>query len=148
MVLLKIVVQRVSQAQVKVEQKSVGEIGAGLMLLVCCEQGDDQETIEKAAQKCLKLRIFEDDQQKMNLDITQIPGAAILAVSQFTLAWNVQKGHRPSFDQAMAPAQARVLFRLFCERLRQNIHVETGQFGATMEVSLVNQGPVTFHLEF
>lgn len=145
---MKIVVQRVSSAQVSVQGQIVGSIKTGLLLLVCCEQGDDQSTIEKAAQKCLKLRIFEDEEGKMNLDITQVPEAAILAVSQFTLAWNGQKGHRPSFDQAMAPAQARVSFRLFCDKLRESVQVETGQFGASMEVALVNQGPVTFHLEF
>ena len=145
---MKIVVQRVSKAQVHVHQELVVSIESGLLLLVCCEQGDDQGTIEKGAEKCIKLRIFEDDQQKMNLSVTQVTGASILAVSQFTLAWNGEKGHRPSFDQAMAPAQARVLFRLFCDKLREHVHVETGQFGASMEVSLTNLGPVTFHLEF
>lgn len=145
---LKIVVQRVSQAQVIVDDKIVGEIKTGLLLLVCCETHDDQSIIEKAAAKCLKLRIFEDESAKMNRALTEKPGASILAVSQFTLAWDGRKGHRPSFDGAMAPAQARVLFRIFCDKLREQVHVETGQFGASMQVSLINEGPVTFMLEF
>lgn len=145
---MKIVIQRVSQAQVKVAGQQVGSISKGLMLLVCLEQGDDQNTLIKAAEKCLKLRIFEDENDKMNLDVTQVSGASILAVSQFTLAWNGQKGHRPSFDKAMAPAQARIFFKIFCDKLREAIPVETGHFGASMEVLLVNDGPVTFHLEF
>lgn len=145
---MKIVVQRVSQAQVIVDEKVVGEIKSGLLLLVCCETHDDQSIIEKAAEKCLKLRIFEDEAGKMNLAITEKPEFSILAVSQFTLAWDGRKGHRPSFDRAMAPAQARVLFRFFCDKLREQVHVETGQFGASMQVGLINEGPVTFNLEF
>lgn len=144
---MRIVVQRVKNSRVEVENEIVGAIDHGLLLLVCLVEGDTEETIKKAAQKIIQMRIFNDEAGKMNRDIAQA-GGRILAVSQFTLAWDGQKGNRPSFDMAMNPASAQVLFRFFVDHLRQAVDVQTGRFGAHMNVMLENDGPVTFFLEF
>tara|TARA_R110000868_G_scaffold117600_17_gene312677 strand:+ start:25505 stop:25939 length:435 start_codon:yes stop_codon:yes gene_type:complete len=144
---MRIVVQRVKKAKVIIESEETGRIDNGLLLLVCLVDGDSEEVVDKAAQKVLSMRIFSDQDDKMNLDIQQT-GGAILAISQFTLAWDGQKGNRPSFDKAMAPAQAQLLFRFFLDRLREKVPVQTGRFGAHMNVELDNDGPVTFFLEF
>lgn len=141
---MQIVLQRVKNASVRVDQQVVGSINAGYLLLVGIENTDTVEIIEKNARKISSFRVFEDEQGKMNLDILQI-GGEILSVSQFTLCANMDKGNRPGFDQAALPEKAIPLFELFNERLRGfGINVKTGTFGAHMEVSLVNDGPVTF----
>lgn len=139
------VLQRVSEARVRVGEKVVGEIGRGLLVLVGIEAGDGEEQVDAAARKLSGLRVFEDDDGRMNLDVRAVDGAFLL-VSQFTLAGDpLAKGRRPSFDGAAPPAEAEVWFDRLVERLRELGHrVETGQFGARMAVELVNDGPVTF----
>jgi len=144
---LRIVAQRTSNAKVEVSGSIVGESTNGLTLLVCIEKKDTQETIKKAANKILSARIFEDNHQKMNLNIQQV-GGSVLAISQFTLSWRGDKGNRPSFDLSMPPAEAETLFNKFCLELEQKVPVQTGQFGASMQVSLTNMGPVTFIFDF
>lgn len=141
---MQIVLQRVKSASVRVDGHVVGSIEAGYLLLVGIENTDTQLIIEKNARKIANFRVFEDQQGKMNLDILQA-GGSILSVSQFTLCANMDKGNRPGFDQAALPQMAIPLFDLFNEHLKSfGIKVETGTFGAHMEVSLVNDGPVTF----
>lgn len=139
------VLQRVSEARVRVGEKVVGEIGRGLLVLVGIEAGDGEEQVDAAARKLSGLRVFEDDAGRMNLDLRAVDGAFLL-VSQFTLAGDpLAKGRRPSFDGAAPPAEAEALFDRLVERLRELGHrVETGEFGAHMAVELVNDGPVTF----
>lgn len=145
---MKIVVQRVQEAEVKVENEVIGAIQNGLLLLVCFEQGDDESSINKSIDKITKLRIFDDADGKMNLDIQAVKGE-ILSVSQFTLSWDGSGGHRPSFEKSMAPQEARLKYALFNRELRnRGIVVKEGKFGAFMKVSLVNDGPVTFNLQF
>lgn len=145
---MKIVVQRVQEASVAVDSEIVGAIKSGLLLLVCFEQGDDDSVITKAIDKVTKLRIFDDEQGKMNLDVAAIKGE-ILSVSQFTLSWDGTGGHRPSFEKSMPPQEARLKYALFNRELRnRGFEVKEGKFGAFMKVSLVNDGPVTFNLQF
>lgn len=145
---MKLVVQRVQDSKVSVDEEVVGEIRTGLLLLVCFEQGDSDETLQKAVDKIVKLRIFDDENGKMNLDVTQVQGE-ILSVSQFTLSWDGSGGHRPSFEKSMAPQEARLKYALFNRELRaRGLNVQEGKFGAFMKVSLVNDGPVTFILQF
>ena len=144
---MKIVVQRVSEASVKVEGETISQIGPGMLLLVCMEKGD-QIQHEKVAQKIASLRIFQDPESgKMNQDILAI-GGEVLCVSQFTLSWDGKKGNRPSFDNSMEPTLAQKEFDTFCDFLGQKVPIKKGVFGASMEVSLVNDGPVTFSLNF
>jgi D-tyrosyl-tRNA(Tyr) deacylase len=143
---MKIVLQRVKQAAVEVEQKVRGEIDKGVCLLVGIEKDDSEEDAQYLANKTVELRIFPDKEGKMNLSLLDIKGE-VLAVSQFTLAASVKKGRRPSFDNAEAPERAERLFSYFVELIREKgIKVEAGVFGALMEVHLVNDGPVTFIL--
>ena len=147
------VLQRVSSARVDVEGRMVGEIGPGLLVLVCAEQGDTEAEGEKLLSKILKLRIFSDAQGKMNLSVQDMDGAGtaggLLIVSQFTLAADVRGGNRPSFTQAAAPAEGRRLYEAFVVAARaQHPVVQTGIFAADMKVSLVNDGPVTIPLRF
>lgn len=144
---MKIVIQRVKQAKVEVDGQVTGEVGKGLLCFVCMEQGDEDSVILKAVQKISKLRIFSDENGRMNLSC-QDAGGAVLAVSQFTLSWDGRKGNRPSFDLSMEPEMANQKFEYFCQELRKEIAVETGVFGADMQVSLINDGPVTFSLSF
>jgi len=140
---LKLVIQRVSRASVRVDDEIVGAIGAGLLVLVGLEVDDGEEQIEKAARRIATLRVFEDDDGRMNRGLDEI-GGAVLAVSQFTLAGSIRKGRRPSFDSAMRGLQAEPLFDRFVALLRgHGVEVETGVFGAMMAVELVNDGPVT-----
>ena len=145
------VLQRVSSARVDVESTTVGEIGPGLLVLVCAEQGDTPAEGEKLLAKILKLRIFSDAQGKMNNSVQDMDGAGtaggLLIVSQFTLAADVRGGNRPSFTTAAAPADGRRLYEGFVEAARR-VHavVETGIFATHMQVSLVNDGPVTIPL--
>jgi len=140
---MKLVIQRVSRAEVRVEGEVVGKIGRGLLVLVGCERGDTKDHASRAARRLATLRIFEDEAGKMNLGLEQVEGG-VLAVSQFTLAGSIRKGRRPSFDRAMPGTEAEPLFDLFVDRLEaEGVAVETGVFGAMMEVDLVNDGPVT-----
>jgi D-tyrosyl-tRNA(Tyr) deacylase len=144
---MRIVLQRVKEARVDVEGKTVGRIGRGLCLLVGIETGDGEADAEYLARKCVELRIFPDAQGKMNLSLAET-GGEVLAVSQFTLAGSVRKGRRPSFDGAESPARAAELFDYFVGALEAlGVTVETGVFQTSMEVHLVNDGPVTFILE-
>jgi D-tyrosyl-tRNA(Tyr) deacylase len=143
---VKIVLQRVKKAHVEIEGKITGEIKRGFCLLVGIEKGDTEKAAGYLADKISGLRVFSDQKGKMNLSIQEIRGE-ILAVSQFTLAGSVKKGRRPSFDGAEKPDRAKKLFQFFVAQLRhKNIPIETGVFGAVMNVYLVNDGPVTFIL--
>jgi D-aminoacyl-tRNA deacylase len=145
---VKILAQRVREASVTVDEETVGKIGCGLLLLICFEQGDDDVIIQKAIDKVTKLRIFDDQDGKMNLDVQAVKGE-ILSVSQFTLSWDGTGGHRPSFERSMPPQEARLKYALFNRELRnRGLAVQEGKFGAYMKVSLVNDGPVTFMLNF
>jgi len=144
---MRALVQRVSQASVSVEGRVLGEIGPGLMILVCAMQGDGDAQAEALAEKIVKLRIFRDEAGKMNLSLRDSGGAA-LVVSQFTLAADTSRGNRPGFSAAAPPAEGERLYEHFAEALRaRGITVATGAFGADMDVALVNQGPVTIWLE-
>ncbi|WP_243384534.1 D-aminoacyl-tRNA deacylase [Geothrix alkalitolerans] len=143
---MKAVIQRVKRASVRCGELEAA-IGPGLLVLAGLETGDTEETCAWAAAKIASLRVFEDDAGKMNLGLADV-GGEILAISQFTLAGSIARGRRPSFDQAMAPDTARVLFRKFLDRLKaQHPRVKSGFFQEHMDVELVNDGPVTFILE-
>ena len=143
------VIQRVSGANVRVGDEIVGEIGPGLVLLVCFEKGDLPTILEKASKKILNLRCFEDpNTRKMGKNVSEIEGGSLLAISQFTLSWRGEKGNRPGFDNSMEPEKANKMFEDFCSILKRTIQVEKGVFGEFMEVSIKNQGPVTFCLDF
>jgi D-aminoacyl-tRNA deacylase len=140
------VLQRVSQARVVVAGASVGEIGAGLLVLVCAERGDSEAQADKLLAKILKLRIFGDDAGKMNRSVRDV-GGGLLIVSQFTLAADTAGGNRPSFTNAAPPDEGRRLYDYFVQQARAaHPVVQTGQFAAHMEVHLVNDGPVTIPL--
>lgn len=143
---MKLVIQRVNKASVTIENELYSSINKGLLVLFGVEKNDSEDTIEYFAQKLLKLRIFEDEQGKMNKSVLDIEGE-ILAVSQFTLAADCKKGTRPSFDNAMEPKRAKEFYEKFVEILKKSqINVKTGVFGAHMQVELVNNGPVTIIL--
>jgi D-tyrosyl-tRNA(Tyr) deacylase len=144
---MRVVLQRVSSASVTVDGQIVGQIAQGWLVLLGIEQGDSDRLIPWLAEKCVHLRAFEDEQGKMNRSILEVDGQ-MLIVSQFTLAGDCRKGRRPSFDRAAAPAQARVLYDLFCQQIANlGVHVERGVFQADMKVALVNDGPVTFVID-
>ncbi len=141
------VIQRVSRASVAVEGRVTGEIGRGLLVLLGVRKGDSEQDADFLVNKIGGLRVFGDAEGKMNLSASEA-GGAMLVVSQFTLCGDCRKGRRPSFDAAADPATATRLYEFFCRRLRQQgYRVETGIFGAMMQVELVNDGPVTFVLE-
>lgn len=143
---MRAVVQRVSQASVTVGDRVVGEIGPGLMILVCAMQGDTEAQADRLATKIAKLRIFKDAADKMNLSVKDMGGAA-LVVSQFTLAADL-RGNRPGFSTAAPPAEGERLYRHFASRIAaEGIPVAMGEFGADMDVRLLNQGPVTIWLD-
>jgi D-tyrosyl-tRNA(Tyr) deacylase len=144
---VRVVLQRVSRARVTVDQRVAGEIGAGLLLLVGFRDDDDEAALRWMADKIVGLRIFPDDDGKMNLSVEDV-GGALLVVSQFTLYGDASKGRRPSFVDAARPEIAIPLYGRFVEMLRESrLAVSTGEFGAMMEVELVNDGPVTLVLE-
>lgn len=144
---MKIVLQRVKQAAVEVQGKITGEIERGICLLVGIEKGDSEDDAQYLAKKVVELRIFPDEEGKMNLSLSET-GGGVLAVSQFTLAGSTKKGRRPSFDRAELPERAEELFRCFVDQIKQRgIKIETGVFGSLMDVRMVNDGPVTFILE-
>ena len=144
---MRAVVQRVSRARVVVENKTVGDIGHGLLVLLGVAADDAESDVDYLVEKICTLRIFEDPEGKMNLDVSQT-GGAVLAVSQFTLYGDARRGRRPSFDAAARPERARELYEYFVEKTRaRGLRCETGQFQASMKVELVNQGPVTILLD-
>jgi D-tyrosyl-tRNA(Tyr) deacylase len=144
---VRIVVQRVSRASVDVDGVVVGSIDAGLLLLVGIEPSDTEDDILRAGEKVANLRVFPDEAGQMNRSLVETGGSA-LVVSQFTLLGDARKGRRPSFVGAAPPEQAEAMVERFVEVMRSSgIHVETGVFGASMEVELVNSGPVTILLE-
>ncbi|ACF14306.1 D-tyrosyl-tRNA(Tyr) deacylase [Chloroherpeton thalassium ATCC 35110] len=145
---MRVLVQRVAHASVVVAGETIGKISRGLLLLVGVTHTDSQNDLEWMAKKILKLRIFEDDEGKMNRSVEDV-GGAILAVSQFTLYGDARKGNRPSFLEAARPEQAQASYQDFVKMLKLlgSVPVETGQFAAHMEVSLLNDGPVTLMLE-
>ena len=137
------VLQRVSEASVRVEGAVIGQIGAGLLVLLCAEKGDTEAVADRMLAKMLKLRIFSDDAGKMNLSVQDV-GGGLLIVSQFTLAADVAGGNRPSFTQAAPPEDGRHLYEYFVAQAQQaHPLVQTGRFAADMKVSLVNDGPIT-----
>jgi D-tyrosyl-tRNA(Tyr) deacylase len=144
---MRAVVQRVSRAQVSVKGEIAGEIGLGLLVLLGVGRDDTEAEANYLAAKIAGLRIFEDEQGKMNLSVTDV-GGAVLAVSQFTLYGDARRGKRPSFDEAAAPEKARQLYEFFVEQIRAaGLRCETGRFREMMAVELVNDGPVTVLLD-
>jgi D-tyrosyl-tRNA(Tyr) deacylase len=144
---MRAVLQRVTSARVKVDGRTVGQIGAGLLVFAAVERGDGPEDIKYTAGKIKDLRIFEDEAGKMNRSIAEA-GGAVLVVSQFTLCGDCRKGRRPSFDDAEAPASAKPLYESLVAGLRAlDLKIETGEFQANMDVELVNDGPVTLMLD-
>jgi D-tyrosyl-tRNA(Tyr) deacylase len=141
---MKCVIQRVTSASVSVAGEVVSRIGSGMLILAAVEKGDTGQQMIDAAKKIRELRIFSDDAGKMNRDVTEAHGS-ILAVSQFTLAASLERGRRPGFDRAEEPEKARVMFELFVSELgKTGIEVQTGRFREYMNVTLENDGPVTF----
>ena len=144
---MRVLLQRVREARVTVDGRVTGEIGPGLMILVCAMEGDTDAAADRLAARIAKLRIFKDAEGQMNLSVRDTGGAA-LVVSQFTLAADTSRGNRPGFSTAAAPDEGRRLYEYFSDRLRaEGITVANGEFGADMDVSLVNQGPVTIWME-
>lgn len=144
---MRAVLQRVSEAAVRVDGQRIGQCGPGLMILICAMQGDTTADAEKLAAKTARLRIFPDETGKMNRALRDINGSA-LVISQFTLAADCRRGNRPGFSAAAPPDIGETLYLAFAEALRgEGITVETGQFGANMQVSLINDGPVTIPLD-
>lgn len=145
---MKAIIQRVFGASVTVEGKTVGQVDKGFLVLLGVTEEDNAEKAVLLAQKVANLRVFTDENDKMNLSLLDISGEA-LVVSNFTLCADTKKGNRPSFSKAMAPAEADRLYNLFCDELIKNgvKRVQTGEFGADMQVSMVGDGPVTIILD-
>ena len=144
---MKAVIQRVKSASVSVDDKIIGEIATGFLILLGVEQSDTQDDLNYLVKKTIGLRIFKDDNKNMNLSIKNIGGEA-LVVSQFTLCADTGRGRRPSFIKAANPEEADSMYQQFCEQLTMNnLSVQAGKFGAMMDVSLVNDGPVTILLD-
>ncbi len=144
---MKVLIQRVKEASVTIDNSLYSQIKTGILALVGIEKGDSSEQIEKMAAKLVNLRIFPDENDKMNKSILDIHGE-MLIVSQFTLCGNCKKGTRPSFDDSAPPEVANELYENFIEKIKSHgVETQTGKFGAMMEVALINDGPVTFMLE-
>ncbi|MEN9061487.1 MULTISPECIES: D-aminoacyl-tRNA deacylase [Ponticoccus] len=144
---MRALIQRVTQARVAVEGAVIGEIGPGLLILICAMQGDTEAEAERLASKISKLRIFRDEEGRMNRSVLDVGGAA-LVVSQFTLAADTARGNRPGFSTAAPPAEGERLYEYFAAQMQaQGLAVATGRFGADMAVSLVNDGPVTIWMD-
>ena len=141
------VIQRCSRGKVTVANNNIGEIGPGLVIFLGIKKGDSETDADLLVQKIVHLRIFNDKDQKMNCSLKDINGAA-LVISQFTLCGNTKKGRRPSFLNAAAPEKGKELYQYFIDKIEEaSINVESGEFGAMMNVELVNDGPVTFVLD-
>lgn len=144
---MRAIIQRVSKAKVEVENEVTGEIDKGFLVLIGVEDADTEEDCDYLVRKIVNMRIFEDDNQKMNLSLKDV-GGDLLSISQFTLHANTKKGNRPSFVDAAKPDFANELYEQFNEKVRnEGVRVETGIFGAHMDVSLTNDGPVTISLD-
>ena len=144
---MKVVLQRVKRASVTIDSQLHSQIGRGLLVLIGVEKTDEKVNAEKVAQKISVLRVFEDGNDKMNFSVKDV-GGEVLVVSQFTLCGDCKKGTRPSFDSSAAPDKAVELYEYFVECVkREGLSVQTGQFGAMMDVELVNDGPVTLVLQ-
>lgn len=143
---MRVIIQRSKDSYVSVEEKITGSINSGMVILVGFTSGDNDTVIDKMINKILKLRIFDDENGVMNLDITQVNGE-ILSISQFTLYANTKKGNRPSYIDALNGEEAIKLYELFNKKLSEYVHVETGIFGADMDVYIRNDGPVTIMME-
>jgi len=143
---VRVIVQRSKNSSVKVDNKIVGSINSGMVILVGFTEGDTEEIIEKMVKKIVNLRIFDDDNGIMNKSILEV-GGSILSISQFTLYANTKKGNRPSYIEALNSEVAIKLYNLFNEKLREHINVSTGIFGADMEVNIINDGPITIALD-
>ena len=144
---MKALIQRVKNASVTIDREIYSSINAGILVFLGVEKCDNKENADWLAEKIVKLRIFEDENGKMNKSVADINGE-MLIVSQFTLCGDCKKGTRPSFDNAMAPDSANELYRYFVQKVRSlNISVKTGKFGAMMDVALTNDGPVTFMID-
>lgn len=144
---MKVVLQRVSEASVAVDGKTVGEIGNGIVVLFCAESGDSDDDARTFAHKTAKIRIFSDETGKTNLDVNEVKGK-LLVLSQFTLAARWRKGNRPGFSDAETPERAKALYELYCDTLREDgMTVETGIFAADMKLSLINDGPFTIVMD-
>lgn len=144
---MRALLQRVTEASVTVDGEVIGEIGSGLLILICAMQGDTKAEADKLAAKIGKLRIFHDDAGKMNRSVLDAGGAA-LVVSQFTLAADTRRGNRPGFSAAAAPDEGKALYEYFAAQVAaQGLTVATGRFGADMKVALVNDGPVTIWMD-
>ena len=139
-------IQRVTQAKVEVGGEVVGQIGKGLLVLLGVEKDDDSAKADKLAEKVLNYRVFSDADDKMNLNVQQVAGE-VLVVSQFTLVADTQKGLRPSFSKGATPSLANELYEYFAQKCGEKVKVECGRFAADMQVSLTNNGPVTFWLQ-
>lgn len=144
---MRAVVQRVLEARVNVDGETVGEIGPGLLVYLGVMQGDESKDLEWLAEKIVKLRIFPDQMERMTFPVTEVAGS-VLVVSQFTLCADIRKGSRPSFTPAAEPELAELMYKAFVKRMVEaGVPVQTGQFGAHMMVSSVNDGPVTLWLD-
>jgi len=144
---MKVVIQRVSESEVVVENQSVGKIGKGFMLLIGIDENDEKQDADWLVQKILNLRVFGDEEGKLNLSILDIKGE-LLCISQFTLVADYKKGNRPSFIKAAKPDKAIPLFEYFKEEMaKSGLKTESGIFGADMKVSLINDGPVTIVMD-
>lgn len=145
---MRTLLQRVSEASVRVDGDVIGQIGAGLLVFVGIEEADEMEDIDWLVRKIVSMRIFSDSEGRMNLSLMDI-GGGLLAVSQFTLHATTKKGNRPSFIRAAHPDRAQPLFKLFVEKVREAgvTEVQTGKFGADMKVALINDGPVTIWID-
>ncbi|MDK3018158.1 D-aminoacyl-tRNA deacylase [Pseudodonghicola flavimaris] len=144
---MRALIQRVSEARVKVDGETLGEIDQGLLILICAMQGDTEANADKLAAKIAKLRIFQDEAGKMNRSLLDIGGAA-LVVSQFTLAADTSRGNRPGFSTAAPPAEGERLYEYFAGQMAaQGVPVAKGRFGADMKVGLINDGPITIWME-
>lgn len=146
---MRVVIQRVTSASVCIDDEIVGQIGQGLLILVGITHTDTEKEVQYIAKKVAQMRVFSDAEGKMNLALADIPDTAILSISQFTLYADCRHGNRPAFIEAARPEKAEPLYNYFNQLLREQygIHVETGRFGADMQVSLVNDGPVTIALD-
>jgi len=144
---MRCLIQRTSEASVSISGEPVGRIGTGLVVLVCAMRGDTEAEAKSLAGKVAKLRIFRDDQGRMNRSVVDIGGAALI-VSQFTLAADTSRGNRPGFSTAADPEQGEALYRAFCGYVSElGIRVEIGRFGADMQIALINDGPVTIWMD-